>query len=171
MTERFKKAYDALVQAFFEGTLAKDNCNACAVGDIINTAQGGTISKNIYGKFTSEPCAHWWADLFVSNYKFAPQSRYKTENGEWQESYLADMMYELTGYTAEEMAQIERAFEHNTRIPEFRYAEFEEIDILEDQYHGLCAVIDVMIRLDGKEPAAHPEYNAKFREHKKLQNA
>lgn len=55
MTERFQKAYDALVNAFFDGTLAKGTCKACAVGNIVGAACGATIKYNKrYGEFSSD---------------------------------------------------------------------------------------------------------------------
>lgn len=36
---RFDKATDALYEAFFNGTLAKGTCTACAIGNIICRAQ------------------------------------------------------------------------------------------------------------------------------------
>jgi hypothetical protein len=43
MTQRFEKAYNALYNAFMNGTLAKGTCAACAVGNIVADAMGAKI--------------------------------------------------------------------------------------------------------------------------------
>src|SRR5688572_25109377 len=39
-SERFTKAYDSLITAFYDGTLAKCTCLACACGNILLSALG-----------------------------------------------------------------------------------------------------------------------------------
>ena len=164
MTPRFEKAYNALVKAFFEGTLAKGDCSACAVGNIVADAQGGCIDFFL-GQAYCNTDNWFWSKLFMTiggnqviNHPF-----YDQEKG------LALTIETLTGYTYLEMAKVEKAFEQNTHIDIEDYSKYTFLDILEDQYRGLCAVVDVMLKLDGIEP--DPKYAAKFREHKSLQPA
>jgi hypothetical protein len=168
MTPRFEKAYNALVKGFFEGTLAKGTCAACAVGNIVADAQGGVISK------IKEPihphCStknDFWRHLFCSDAGSQDKRWSKLSNSQYNK--LATRLKKLTGYSEAEMAHIEFTFETNTRIHHYDYYMRDEQDILEDQYRGLSAVVNVMLKLDSIEP--DPKYAAKFREHKSLQPA
>lgn len=160
MTERFKKAYDSLVRAFFEGTLAKGTCAACACGNIICDAIGEPMTKSeVLNNFSNRgaSCFSLWGTK--RQYNFA------------QHKYLAKREFEnevnVAGYTTSEFAQIENAFEKNTVIIYHEYHVKEEQDILEDQYKGLCAVVDVLMKLDKEVESTQP-YKQKFREHPKL---
>jgi hypothetical protein len=170
MTERFTKAYNALVTAFFEGTLAKGTCVACACGNIIFDAIGDPVTKNdlcldiVYSNNigTQNPprkralTTELWA-----------KKRSRDIGGFIAVGSFADEINEA-GYTAAEFAKIETAFEYNTSINFTEYPALEEQDILEDQYKGLCAVVDVLLELDGEEIPKGNEFKQKFREHPKL---
>lgn len=177
MTERFKKAYDSLVRAFFEGTLAKGSCTACACGNIIFDAIGDPMTKEMLGKeilsggfhtpatesgLRIEKAMNLWTTkrVFIAGGRgdhFKAKDYYKDE-------------INAAGYTAQEFADIETAFEGNTRIQLDDYPNNTEQAILEDQYNGLCAVVDVLMKLDGMSQGVG-EYKQKFREHPKLQTA
>ncbi len=43
---------------------------------------------------------------------------------------------------------MEYAFETNTKIKHSRYDEYTEQEVMEDQFNGLMAVMDVLIKLD-----------------------
>ena len=58
---------------------------------------------------------------------------------------------ELTGYSWKEMAMVEYVFETNTQILFEDYHDFSEKEIMEDQFKGLMAVMDVLIELDRVE--------------------
>jgi len=169
MTPRFEKAYNALVKAFFEGTLAKGTCVACAVGNIVADAQGGVVDFS--DRSALPHCSSdngFWQPLFSTDggHQERRTNIIITEN---TYSKLSRNLEALTNYSEDEMAQIEYAFETNTSIYFLNYGAISEHVILEDQYRGLCAVVDVMLKLDGIEP--DPKYAAKFREHKSLQHA
>lgn len=169
-TARFDKAYNALVQAFFNGTLAKGTCTACAVGNIVADAQGGEIKKVRNGFRCTTPNG-FWGDVFHTQSHSILWGLFRINSQCVEEdATVRDMakIETLTGYTADEMAQIEYAFERNTLIKYSRYNKKREQSILEDQYNGLCAVVDVMLKLDGIADNGH---KAKFREHKSLQSA
>lgn len=169
MTERFKKAFNALTRAYFEGTLAKGTCVACACGNIIFDAVADPVTKKdieeeFRARFTekvgkSELAGPLWADKRVggiidSKFKFIAKYDYIGE-------------INAAGYTAEEFAEIENAFEENTKIRLWDYFNVEEQKVLEDQYNGLCAVVDVLMELD-KETEGAEEYKQQFRKHPKL---
>lgn len=166
MIQRFQKATDALYQAFFNGTLAKGTCNACAVGNIVAAAMGATISKEVVGKLTDSPLivftvdkqTDFWRDLFVTN----------SCGVQFINNYLSleKRLFSLTGYTAVELAKVEYSFETNTEISSKKYIDCTEQEILEDQYKGLCAVFDVLMQLDEVEDI---QYKEKLKSHLKLQ--
>lgn len=155
MTKRFNKAYNALVKAYFEGTLAKGSCTACAVGNMICDAQNfkidlKTINNHSYRELDIVP----WYDAIWTNSD--------------HNKIIHKKVKELTGYNNEEIRQIERAFENNTRIGGKSYDRYTAQEILEDQYNGLCAVVDVLLELDGLKDNGH---KAKFKEHPKYESS
>lgn len=161
---RFEKAYNALVDSYFNETLAKGTCTACAVGNIVTAALGGEIiPTSIKGRFTNTTPeqSEYWYHMFWSS-------------GGKQASYIKDYpedskkLQKLTGYTARELAKVEFAFENNTKIRSDDYYCTDEQEILEDQYNGLVAVVDVLLSLEKMENNGHKE---KFRQHPKLQVA
>lgn len=154
MTERFNKAYNSLVNAFYNGTLAKGTCKACAVGNIVADAIGikARVPKNTEEHITIDDNEYWDAIVFSSS---AHNNKI-----EGLKCVIA------TGYSGQELLLIERAFENNTDINWDEYNKSSEQDILEDQFNGLCAVVDVLLELDNIKPEEH--YKQKFREHPKL---
>lgn len=174
MTERFQKAYDALCEAFFEGTLAKGTCAACACGNIVAKAVGIKIDlaneKDIYSdkSIYNHPDFPSWAstrligieaigNYITSNYKFIPKPN-------WEKMYVSKQIFELTGYTIPEMCAIETAFENTTKISIISYYKYSEEDKLQDQYNGLCAVFDVLCKLDNVDV----NYKDRLNRHPKL---
>lgn len=164
MTKRFEKAYNALCQAFFNGTLAKGTCVACAIGNIVADAVGVKFDKlpiswadNLSLQFT-EGFPSWWVVRDVCGYR--PKESLNTE-----EKMIDGQVTVATGYTNEERCIIETVFEKTCRIPYDIYHLHNEQDILEDQYRGLCAVFDVLCKLDNVEV----DYETKLKSHPKLQ--
>lgn len=134
--ERFERAMKTLIQAFFNDTLAKGDCCKCAVGNIC----GGSA----------------WRHVFATEHACLPQkfdmSKY---NGD------AKIQIESTGYSAEELARMESAFEKNTKLdgscfgvyptshftrPELRTTKEA---IMQDQFNGLMAVVEVLCEIEG----------------------
>lgn len=150
MTKRFQKAYNALVDAYFDKTLQAGSCTACACGNIIRDAMGvlPTASRDelidkvsfwIYG-------VRYWND---------PQMHERHKK----------MITDLTGYSPREFMCIETAFESNTRF-KAPYINPESDDIDQDIFRGLMAVVDVMIKLDDIKEEKLKEG---FREGRKLE--
>lgn len=180
MTERFQKAYDSLVRAFFEGTLAKWTCTACACGNIILDAVGTPLTKEQFNDDLYRMSIDSLVDIDKVRIERATTLS-EFSNNLWANKrvvsdgdYVALEPYKheinAAGYTAEEFARIENAFENNTVIKIGRYPQFREESILEDQYKGLCAVVDVLLELDD-EKEDPDELKQKFREHPKLATA
>lgn len=182
MTARFEKAYNALVNAYFEGTLAKGICVACAVGNIVAVGAGARInvSELPWGDPLYE-CLYendFWGTLFSTSkgiqrkYVTYPNGMtfcepYKTLVCEEEMAVISkqrEKLLRLTGYSDVELAEVEKAFETNTKIDFTNYKAHTEQEVLEDQFNGLSAAVDVLVRLDNIENE-NKQYNKKFREH------
>jgi hypothetical protein len=155
-TERFNRAYDALVKAFFEGTLAKGECDACAVGNIINYSHPFTEDDRSELKYHSSGWVTVFCTMSVGGQYFH-ESKYRDK---------AKIQIDATGYSPKELAKIEWAFEKTCKIRSDAYYSCTEQEVLEDQYNGLAAVVDVLLALDNIKPEDH--YKGKFKTHPKL---
>jgi hypothetical protein len=145
MTQRFEKAYNALYNAFMNDTLAKDTCIACAVGNIVADAMAGKVYRNSDGVWKCTMDNKWWSDMFMTSFD---GQRIKTIKEDPNVKNLRKRIYILTGYKWNELAKIEKAFENNTKISHLHYNEHTKKEIMEDQFNGLMAVMDVLIELD-----------------------
>jgi len=145
MTQRFEKAFNSLYNAFMNDTLAKGTCIACAVGNIVADAMGGKVSSTPDGRWVCDLENDWWSHMFYTNQDgqqiFTIKERPKVKN-------LREKIYELTGYKWNELAKVEKAFEKNSKIQFENYYKYTENEIMEDQFNGLMAVMDVLIKLD-----------------------
>jgi hypothetical protein len=148
MTQRFEKAYNALYNAFMNNTLAKGTCTACAVGNIVADAMGAKVYKTEWESFITFHCNysnHWWGKMFVT-YSDGQSITKISEDSEVKK--LRKNILNLTGYTWRELAKVEKAFEENTEIPFDKYNQYYPEEVMEDQFKGLMAVMDVLIELD-----------------------
>ena len=158
MTQRFEKAYNALYNAFMNDTLAKGTCAACAVGNIVADVMGGKVKKVGIGLFRCDTDNEWWKKLFITGSYVQTIFNLK-DNGSVK--HYRKKIFDLTGYRWHELAQVEYAFEKNTRIKNTAYDEYTEQEIMEDQFNGLMAVMDVLIKLD--EVAEGQKYKDTFK--------
>lgn len=117
MTQRFQRAYDALVDAFFNGTLAKGTCAACAVGNIVGASIGVKVSRT--DSSHGSPQSFWHA-LFCTG--IAGQ-RIRNEGAseifkspEEVLDVISKRLTKLTGYLESELALVELVFERATAI-------------------------------------------------------
>jgi hypothetical protein len=145
MTARFEKVYNALYNAFMNDTLAKGTCTACAVGNIVADAMGEKITIDEDGWYNCEIDNAWWNDMFYSN-DFG--QLITTIEMDPQVKNLRKRIYALTGYKWNELAKVEKAFEKNTEIEYCNYDIHTKEEIKEDQFKGVMAVMDVLIKLD-----------------------
>ena len=122
---RFDRAISKLVKAFFEGDLEKGDCARCAVGNICD-------GRNE------------WGDVF---YTALEGQIIDIDNYFGLSKYVIDK----TGYSWQELAKIENSFELNTEIHHNKYRRFSKSAIMEDQYNGLMAVVDVLCEIEGIE--------------------
>jgi hypothetical protein len=153
MTQRFEKAYNALYNAFMNDSLAKGSCSACAVGNIVAAAQGDKVFQtktNQFG-FRHFECSgnnSWWSYLFVTSDGAQERFKYGDNYGLFPLEDYEIKLTELTGYTVDQMAEIEFVFETSTKIPYTEYDYHNQQEIMEDQFAGLMAVMDVLIKFD-----------------------
>jgi len=145
MTKRFEKAYNALLKAFMNDTLASGTCTACAVGNIVADAMGGKVYVDVNGEYECDLNNSWWKNVFVTSRSGQTITTIKQD---LNVKLYRKRMFELTGYTWKELAKIEKTFERNTKIKYSDYDEHTEHEIMEDQFNGLMAVMDVLIKLD-----------------------
>lgn len=166
-TGRFNKAYNALVKAYFEGSLAKGDCAACAVGNIVGDSLNAKIAINMeWGCAGSTIDNRFWNKIFFTDIVSRKQWISNSKNQKKDGVEITNTLFDLTGYTWKELAKIEHAFETNTKINIKDYSVSSQQQILEDQFSGLTAVIDVMMKLD--EMGEDKSYVNKFREHPRL---
>ena len=142
MKTRFKNAIDKLVYAFFNDELRKGSCKACAVGNICDGKED-------------------WMYVFMTGtcgMQEIKECNYKNYLVLGSLIYKPKIVIDETGYYWKELARVEKAFELNTKIRGSRYHNHTKQEIMQDQYNGLMAVVDVLCDIEG--------YNSK--EYKKM---
>ena len=139
--ELFNHTVSILVKAYQNDTLVHGNCYACAVGNLVAANMGigfvrdmknDTLSwndrENCYA-FSSKPVNNWFKAIYHG----------KVIKTNLTEEVIKEI--ESTGYTLEEIAKIEWAFE-NTIIEDYQEIDFESDDYM---YMGLMSVIDCLM--------------------------
>lgn len=146
MTERISKAIDIFLDAVNNNTLAKGNCVACAVGNLVAHGLDGKITLNSNRSyFECSANNSSWAEAFFT------VNRDQTVVTEYLDHSNVIINIEATDFTIEELMAIEYAFETNTRIHFSSYGNFDPEDIRKDQIRGLEAVVNVMMTFDDVE--------------------
>lgn len=153
MTTRFNNAINALVQAFFTDTLAKGTCTACAVGNICAAAMGAKVVPYM-GFSHIFQAVKYGIPVFNDVWQYAFVT---TTDGIQKRGNLLgipECTYTLiaaTGYDIDELARVEYAFETNTQLVFDDYPFHTKAEIMEDQYNGLMAVVNVLCEIEGIE--------------------
>ncbi|KAA5545017.1 hypothetical protein [Adhaeribacter rhizoryzae] len=123
--ELFDRTVKILVNAYLNNTLVHNNCGACAVGNII--AANMQIKYDSYLKWIGRQLA--WSTVFVT-------MPFKSEQVQrpWAYNGSAKEQIDATGYSWQELALIEAAFESAPKntTPDER------------MFNGLMAVVDVL---------------------------
>src|SRR6186713_2209173 len=141
-SERFNRAIAGLIAGFFEGNLAKGDCGACAVGNIVAHCYGKKAFLSELDDFTFN--SHW-GKVFktIAEYgQFIDIDYYRDE---------AKENIDVTGYSIRELAKVEKVFEENTEIDFTEYHKHSKDEIMQDQYNGLMAVVEVLCQIEGIE--------------------
>lgn len=127
---RFDNAVAALVKGYNEGTLRACDCTKCAVGNII-------VHNNSFSFIRDEDPDHHnsWYD-----------GEGNTVKATWfplRNVYEDDEQVVSTGYSVEELVDIEGTFEYVMVINRSLKEE-------EAQYNAMMAVVDLLMRLEEK---------------------
>ncbi len=154
-SERFERAYNALLDAYNNNTLAKNSCTACAVGNIVASALNAEVTRRIdeYGfiEFKCDLDNRSWYRLIGYDFYLSSSARQR-----------AIEAITLTGYSVSELKEVERLFEDNTRIGSMAYKHYSEKEIKQDQYKGLVAVVDYLLSLEEVEQTIKDTKEAQF---------
>lgn len=126
--ELFDRTVKILVNAYLNNTLVHNNCCACAVGNLI--AANLQIKYDPYLKWTGRQLA--WSKVFVT-------MPFKSEQVQrpWAYNGSAKEQIDATGYTWQELALIEAAFESAPK----------NIGNDERMFSGLMAVVDALCQI------------------------
>lgn len=150
---RFDRAIKALVSAFFDGTLAKGDCAACAVGNMVAAGYGKKVFIDDENEFYCPTHNQSWADVFISSLL---GNHFEISNY----TGLAKENIDITGYSVLELSLVEIEFEKNTFIYIDEYCLHTKEQIMQDQYNGLMAVVEVLCEIEGIENVS--EYKEMF---------
>lgn len=124
----FDNTVKILVNAYLDNSLVQGNCHACAVGNMIAANMHLKYDKNL--KWIGKQVA--WPQVFVTvSFEIAQVKR------PWNYTGMAKEQISATGYTWQELARIEYAFERAT------WAKSAE----ERMFNGLMAVIEVLSQI------------------------
>lgn len=155
-SERFNKAYNALIEAYHNNILRSGDCNACAVGNICRE------SSQLTGIVRT-----MWSSLFYTSKGGSRYRRNKDYSNERVEKALK--LIGNTGYSEDELSIVEYVFETNTKYHHDEYYLCSEKEVLEDQFNGLSAVIDALLSFEEEQQDSLP-YKERMK-HPKLQTA
>jgi len=125
--KRFDKAIKGLIKGYMNDTLATKICTACAVGNIIAECNNYIVEKEKNNWLTKEGPNKYpkWDKIFITGYdQFIDENNYKGE---------AKRQIDSTGYTWEELAQVEFTFEKTQG----------------DMFTKLMAVVEVLCNIEG----------------------
>lgn len=121
--ETYQRSVDILLDAYNKEQLFHGKCSACAVGNLLGTAE--------------------WSCLFY----YGPTSK---EQRDFSAGIPTDKLKSLQklfykkGFTQKELMKIELAFEGSIAKTEQGYYYYADDNIKKGQYIGLCAVLDIM---------------------------
>lgn len=138
----FNETIDILVKAYLNDTLIHNRCSACAVGNIVAQKKYNSSLIPEYQLWSAESNFRdsiGWQSVFCST---------MDENGEYDQDFfpmnykgLAKEQIDATGYTWQELAQIEAAFEGL----EFDDEYYTNTDAY--VFNGLMAVVDTLCKI------------------------
>lgn len=129
--EKFNETVSILVKAYLNNTLEHGNCHACAVGNIIASKMGISITEGRYGMVWPDGNDPVWFDAIWIGEVLPHKITIEIAK-----------QYESTGYTGSELAKIEYAFENCERSDDV----YDSLDP-EYMFNGLMAVVDVLAEI------------------------
>lgn len=158
MTPRVQRAIDTLLDAINNRTLAKGNCYACAVGNLVARGLGAEIENTgIEFKSTDPDSDDWTLAFMTSN---SGQSVFPA----YFKHPKVVRCVGATEFSLEELMKIEFSFEQASEIDALRYDEHTDTEILADQIKGIEAVLKVMISFDDIDANIQEVFTSKVRQ-------
>lgn len=145
--KKFEHSVNVLLKAFLNDTLIHGNCYACAVGNLIADGLCTNVVKKhnglkglVWDNGESYPGGdNWefnlngWGAVFSTNRNGGKKKQ--EINTKYLKSSRAQKQIYVTGYTWQELARIEKAFES---------ADMRRKDKM---FHGLILVVDVLAEI------------------------
>lgn len=116
--EKFNHSVSILVKAYSNGTLNRMDCTACAVGNLI-------VGNGIDLRRTQSK----WHNYIHMNFCL--------DSGDY---FTAIQQIEITGYTADQLGSIEKAFMNGSEVDFDMWSS-------ERNFEGLMAVVDVLAEI------------------------
>jgi hypothetical protein len=151
MQKRVENAINIFLDALNNKTLVKGDCTKCAVGNLIR--EGCKYSNMEYNKdilpLEGDTIINW-SMLFCTEYGIQKFHKDKID----RVLYIypeVKKQFDSVDFTIEELAEIEKTFERNTKIYGCQYERFSEEEIRKDQIKGLEAVVKVMLGFSEKD--------------------
>jgi hypothetical protein len=143
--DRFNNAINKLVKAFFDETLTKGKCTACAVGNICD---GSKDWSSLFVTIPDTGVQYVANDgeivvrhMLLGTFTSLIQNNFIGESVAQHRYDKANEIINKTGYSKHELARVENAFETA-----------EEVDgpySLQSQFNGLMVVVDVLCDIEG----------------------
>ena len=139
---KFNESVSILVKAYLNDTLRHLDCSACAVGNLVAASLGCEVKPldNVGDRYTqfmwikgNVKYGPAWHHLFVTT-RGRQKINHKANRGKVAEQI------EQTGYTWQQLAKVEKAFE---KAREFGYSRDENM------FRGLMSVCDVLASIHG----------------------
>lgn len=164
MTDRVKNAIDVLLDAINNRTLAKGDCTACAVGNLVANGMGYSKEQynlNVLEKLDYNYGYKNWSCLFCTDFNVQTIVSKRNRNYILKKYPEIKEQINSTGFTLDELAQIEKAFETNTKIHFRDYEKCTDSEILKDQIKGLEAVVEVMLSFDNSKADVKEVFTSK----------
>lgn len=151
----FDKSVGILVRAYLDETLEHGSCAACAVGNLIAGYIDAKVSVNsVYWTRGVNSITPLWTEVFICDHPNPSeiQSVYPGNYKGWVKKQI-----DASGYTWQELAEIERAFE--MQAP---YDPDQENQVAESMFNGLMAVVDVLATIHNIDLTAKEEAKKLF---------
>jgi hypothetical protein len=142
MTERVQRAIDIFLDSLNDGTLIAGSCTACAVGNLVAAAcgiklsvRGGFVTPDNYQVMTPHGSVFFtaWNNLFLTT-GLNGQTRNDLSDFPELDQKQFQALVDTTGFTIDELAEIEYTFETVARH--------------QGVIHALEAVVKVMMKFD-----------------------
>lgn len=132
--ELLNRTLDTLTSAYENKTLQAENCAACAVGNMLADCYGVQIiggPKGSLGWSQGANPGRWWTEMAVFR-GLIPRN--------WGDVHERKHIEIVTGYTMDELCQIEEAFESGAKTSSS-----------DKQYAGLQAVYEALLDIHSVE--------------------